>query len=61
MSAWQQTPNYQIHKDKQVSNSTKTKEDQSHGSFDNDIKIVTSTLETIRGKALKQPITDLRV
>lgn len=61
MSAWQQTPNYQIHKDKQVSNSTKTKEDQSHGSFDNDIKIVTSTLETIRGKALKQPIIDLRV
>ncbi|MEQ1748736.1 MAG: C1 family peptidase [Prosthecobacter sp.] len=60
MSDWQQTANYQVHKMKQVSNSTKTKEDLGHGSFDNDINIIGSTLKIIRGKDLKKPIIDLR-
>ncbi len=60
MTEWLKTPNYQAYSVKQVSSSTKTKEDLGHGSFDNDIKVIGSTLEIIRSKPLKQSVTDLR-
>jgi hypothetical protein len=60
LSFHREIANYQTCSVKQVSSSTKTREDLGHGSFDNDIKVIGSPLEIIRGKALKQPVTDLR-
>lgn len=62
MADWQKKPNYCLLTDKQVNNSTKTHEDLSHGSFDNNIEVIASTIKIIRrDEPLKQPVIDLRV
>lgn len=59
MSAWMKTGKLHIYNQPQIRTSRTKKIPLAHGSFDNDIDIVTQTLEIIRGGSLARPIRNL--
>ena len=52
-------PQVEIHNQKMVSDG-RGEIPLDHGSFDNDVKVVTKTLERIRGSKLKEKVESLR-
>lgn len=60
LGVWGNGPKPVIESKTEVPDSTNTTIKASHGSFDNNIRVMTRSLEAILGKKLKVPITDLR-